>query len=309
MKVAGSVILMLLLCPAWVIKGQESNGSWEPFKELKEEKKQDQSSQALTNDSILKLVGGGLGDEAIISMVKTHPGNYSLGVDDILALKKAGVSGKVITAMLNSPSATAHPPEPAVSRPPQPQSKGEACSKVISFGMLVHTPKGVQLIKGEPSWLNNWVRKNFNKHPDICFSQSPIQDRANYLVVLSQSPHYFHGFEPVVRKDTSTTDVFGNGTAMDSYGDIWNYTYDGTVSTTTTTQETVPYEISSNTLYASAYDTHGALVSQSYHVYKRKSGGDNAGIYNLGNMISGINARGHLINTVVRDIEDSEAKK
>jgi tetratricopeptide (TPR) repeat protein len=91
-----------------------------------------------------------------------------------------------------------NPPPSSEPSPAEPQ----ACSKVVSFGVLVQTPRGIQLLKGEPSWLNNWVRKNSTKYPDICFSQSPMQGRANYLVVLSDSPHYFHGFEPVVRTNT-----------------------------------------------------------------------------------------------------------
>lgn len=197
---------------------------------------------------------------------------------------------------------------PRPSSEPSP-AEPQACSKVVSFGVLVRTPQGIRLLKGEPSWLKNWVRKNATKYPDICFSQSPMQRRANYLVVLSDSPHYFHGFEPVVRTNTTTTPVSGDGTVIDNYGDIWNYTIDGTVTTTTTTHENVPYEINSNTLYADAYDDHGALVSQSYHVYSTKSGGDDAGVYNMGNAFRGINARGRLINRIVKDIEGPVTKK
>ena len=54
----------------------------------------------LSNDSIVKLVKAGLGEDTIISMVNTQPGRYSLGPDDIIALKQAGVSAKVINAMV-----------------------------------------------------------------------------------------------------------------------------------------------------------------------------------------------------------------
>jgi len=56
--------------------------------------------QALTNDSILKLVKAGMGDEIIVNMVNTQPANFSLGPEDLIALKKGAVSEKVINAML-----------------------------------------------------------------------------------------------------------------------------------------------------------------------------------------------------------------
>src|SRR5208283_1925897 len=120
------------------------------------------------------------------------------------------------------------------------------------------------------------------------FSQRPMQDRANYLIVLSQSASYFHGFEPVVKTD-----------------ETWNYTDDGTATTTKTTRENVPYTINSNTIFANAYDDRGALVSHRSHVYNKKSGGDpvDSAEYNLENELGAINARGRLIHSVVMDIE------
>jgi hypothetical protein len=135
------------------------------------------------------------------------------------------------------------------------------------------------------------VEKNASKHPDICFSQQPLRDRANYLIVLSQSASYFHGFEPVVKTD-----------------ETWNYRDDGTATSTTTTKN-VPYTINSNTIYANAYDDRGALVSHRSHIYSKKSGGDptDSVEYNLENELKAINARGRLIHSVVMDIEGPKA--
>jgi hypothetical protein len=108
---------------------------------------------------------------------------------------------------------------------------------------------------------------------------------------------------------STTTQVSGDGTVIDSHGDMWNYTFDGTVTTTTTARENVPYEIDSDTLYANAYDAHGALVSQSNHTYSRQLGGDNAGLYNMGHAFRNINAKGRLINAVIKDIEGPVTKK
>ena len=61
----------------------------------------EQPHQPLTNDSIIKLVRAKLGDDEIIHIVNTQPGNYSFGTDDIIALKRAGVSDRVLAAILN----------------------------------------------------------------------------------------------------------------------------------------------------------------------------------------------------------------
>jgi hypothetical protein len=186
-------------------------------------------------------------------------------------------------------------------------AQGQTCSKVVSFALA--DASGVHPFMGTGNWIGNWVQKNTKKHPDICFSQAPMQVHANYLIVLSQSTGYLTGLDPVVRTDTSTstTPVSGSGTVRDNYGGMWNYTYDGTATTTTTStiHENAPYTINSRTIYAYAYGDGGAIISQRYHVYSTKTGGDaaNSAGYNIGNALGAINARGRLLNSVVKDIE------
>ena len=57
------------------------------------------AQEALTNDSILKMVKSGLGENLIVSMVQNQPGKYSLGADELIKLKEAGVSEKILAAM------------------------------------------------------------------------------------------------------------------------------------------------------------------------------------------------------------------
>lgn len=58
------------------------------------------AQQTLTNDSILKLVKAGMGEDLILSMINTQPSNFALGPDDVVTLKSGGVSEKVIAAMI-----------------------------------------------------------------------------------------------------------------------------------------------------------------------------------------------------------------
>ena len=77
----------------------------------------------LTNDAIVKMAKAGLGEDILLSTVKGQPGRYTTGPDDLIALKSAGVTDKVIAAMMEkanaggAPAAPAPGAAPAASRP------------------------------------------------------------------------------------------------------------------------------------------------------------------------------------------------
>ena len=70
------------------------------------------AQSGLNNDSITKMARAGLGDDVIVSMIKGQPGNYVVDPDAVIQLKSAGLSEKVIGAMVernsggSAPSAT-----------------------------------------------------------------------------------------------------------------------------------------------------------------------------------------------------------
>jgi len=158
-----------------------------------------------------------------------------------------------------------------------------------------------------PDWAIKWVKKNEKKYPGVRFQTTgePIAGARNFVVAFSASSAEVQGFQPVTHTDTSTSTnpVSGSGTVTDTQGEMWNYSYYGTVTTTTTTttHENVPYSISSNTLYVSAFDERGEMVAQRWHVYSTQSGGNSANAlgYNLGNALAAINAKGHMLKAVV----------
>src|ERR1035438_9284689 len=61
------------------------------------------SQATLTNDSIIKMLKAGLSEDIVLSSIHSQPGKYSTGADDLIALKSAGVSDKIIAAMLPRP--------------------------------------------------------------------------------------------------------------------------------------------------------------------------------------------------------------
>ncbi len=56
---------------------------------------------AMDNGSVLKMAKAGLGDDLIIQTINTQPGEYLTDADSLVTLKTAGVSDRVITAMIN----------------------------------------------------------------------------------------------------------------------------------------------------------------------------------------------------------------
>ena len=61
-----------------------------------------QSTITFDNDKVIQLSKIGLDDDIIISKIHTSSWKFNLQDDDLLALKKSGVSSKVIAAMLDS---------------------------------------------------------------------------------------------------------------------------------------------------------------------------------------------------------------
>lgn len=77
-----------------------------------------QHSPVLTNDAIVKMSRAGLEDGIILQTVRSQPGEYKTGPDDLVALKDAGVSQAVISAMLGKNSGLdTHPVTPVEVTP------------------------------------------------------------------------------------------------------------------------------------------------------------------------------------------------
>ena len=68
------------------------------------------AGRLLTNDSIVRLTQADVSQETILHAVDTQPGSYALGVDDIIALKQAGVSDRVLDAILDHSGSGCFPP-------------------------------------------------------------------------------------------------------------------------------------------------------------------------------------------------------
>jgi len=79
------------------------------------------AQETLTNESIISMVKGGLSEAVVLARVRSGPANFDTSTNALLNLKKAGVSDKIIEAMVSAPKAggaTAAAPAPAAPTPP-----------------------------------------------------------------------------------------------------------------------------------------------------------------------------------------------
>lgn len=55
----------------------------------------------MSNDSILRMHAAGLSDDLVLQTIAAQPGRYSTDADSLIALKKAGLTDSILTAMAN----------------------------------------------------------------------------------------------------------------------------------------------------------------------------------------------------------------
>jgi hypothetical protein len=113
------------------------------------------AEQPLNNEAIVKLHRAGLDDDLIVDMVNTRPGHYATGVDDIIALKQAGISKKVLTAILNRSGGTAPPAASPQATPAATDQQDAAAAAAEPKLSAVYYAKGEQWV-GVPAETVNW---------------------------------------------------------------------------------------------------------------------------------------------------------
>lgn len=78
------------------------------------------AQEVLTNDSVIQMVKAGLPEAVVVAKIKSSATKFDLKTDSLVNLKKAGVSDKVLEAMVAAGSGSATtampaPPAPAVA--------------------------------------------------------------------------------------------------------------------------------------------------------------------------------------------------
>jgi hypothetical protein len=148
--------------------------------------------QPLTNDAVIKMVKGGLGEELIVTVIEKQPGTFSVTPDELIRLKQAGVSDRILSAMIRKGGTpTASGPslqkreEPPVSAgeslpnrydlPNDPQGQ-PAARGANTFFTTWHDPRENAFELGVPKgWkvTGGWIRKNSVDAGGVVQAQSP----------------------------------------------------------------------------------------------------------------------------------------
>lgn len=161
-------------------------------------------------------------------------------------------------------------PNHAFKIPPNVQGT-QTCQKAITFAVM----EGPGLSYRLPNISTKWLDKAQRKNPGICFTQYGAHSgEKNYLVVVSSSSSAYTGLQPVFHHSATVNPVSGSGTLTDNTGATWDFTYQGTVTTTTTAETNLPYTDTTGYLYANAYDETGSLVGSSERSVSSRQGGD-----------------------------------
>jgi hypothetical protein len=112
------------------------------------------AQQALNNDAVIKLTKAGLSEDLIVSTINSQAGAYDTSTDGLIALKTAGVSDKVVAAVVAK--ASGGTPTPAASVAPAGQATGDPDDPTVAHeaGIYIYSetaPAGSKMTMLEPS--------------------------------------------------------------------------------------------------------------------------------------------------------------
>ncbi len=148
----------------------------------------------LSNDAIVRMTKAGLDEALVLQTVRTQPGIYQTGPDDLIALKQAGVSPAVVSAMMAHSSglaerAAADTPVNLAPVSPDVDENGVYCKGADGKWVPV-SPELVHYKSG--GWLkstatNGIVKKDRNG--EVAGGQSPLVLRAGDELLIVAPPN------------------------------------------------------------------------------------------------------------------------
>ena len=121
---------VVLVCLV-IVQGSPAAFSQQPADQLAQQPAlqsapQPAGSAGLNNDAVVKMAKAGLSDDLIVSTVTSSPGTYDTSADGIIALKGAGVSDRVIAALVQKTNTV-----PAAVVPPLAPLPPAAPTKIL----------------------------------------------------------------------------------------------------------------------------------------------------------------------------------
>ena len=105
------------------------------------------AQKLLTNDSVIKMTKMGFSQDVIVTTIDRSPQAFDTSADGLVALKSAGVTPQVISAVLAKTSTSSSPVQIAVASPPVPVQAAAAAPSAppAPFELLEGTPVKLRL--------------------------------------------------------------------------------------------------------------------------------------------------------------------
>jgi hypothetical protein len=149
--------------------------------------------RAISNDSIIRMTKAGLDETIILQTIQAQPGRYDLGPDDLIALKDAGVSERVIATMQAKAAGFAIRPEDA-SKPGKGVTVTPLALSLDEIGVYYKDKDGnwvelktERVVFKSSGWLKNTLsdgilKKDMNGHLDGPKSPLILQTGVQLLI-------------------------------------------------------------------------------------------------------------------------------
>jgi hypothetical protein len=145
----------------------------------------------------------------------------------------------------------------AAGQPPPDTSV--TCTKTVSFAVA----EGGQPVPAIPKFAAKWIgnRKHVAAFPEVCLSQTPASNTANYIVIFATRESSFDGLTPTAHTYASSAATAGAITGMTSYGGTWNYAYAKNLPATATNSiDLQRIDSSRKVLAVRGYDQQGRQI-------------------------------------------------
>ena len=81
--------------------------------------------ETMTNEEVITLAKAGLNETIIINKIKTSKSSFDLSTDNLIKLKKAGISDNIVTAMLEAKSGRSMQPASSAAQPADSRGTGD----------------------------------------------------------------------------------------------------------------------------------------------------------------------------------------
>jgi hypothetical protein len=136
-----------------------------------------------------------------------------------------------------------------------------SCDKNITLAGV----KGDKLILGTPAWAAKWIEQNHVRMRDVCFSDKPVANARNYLIVFYTSP--MNPESKAVDNSAISADgklIGGVQGFTLKYGSTWHYAQGQAVGETVLAQRDAdePQSDVTNVWHATAYTETGAVAAE-----------------------------------------------